>query len=800
MKFESMPPRSEKNGGGDVPEKKGLKKLLRNTVLAGVVSGAAIVGTQKGQEMINERNENLDHVFRVEDLSLKNKIRMLMGTTLYSNEIFERISKKYPFTAAHLRTKSTSQAGLIHFYHGEMGSLEETKKNIEEVRQSRTEPVLISADIEGGFVSHLGMTTEDLIAHGIPPQILELRKKESAAYWEKYKNTERKLIVANQIPSLILPSQEWLGREYKHILESMTAATRGSEKRNLAIAKRQEFLAMMEGYGEAIASICEEVGINIVFGPNLDMVKDIDGKEKDEENDRSFGSNPQIVSDLATSYLRGFGKNGNVLPVVKHFINSFAQGDGHVENASSITGRNDGSISVFADVINASAPEERIKYLDKINEDLKKKREARTPVKKTKKGKLIFGKTPPPTKIEKRTLEKIKQAQDEPGYPLGVMTSVTASNVYAWKDKNNPVIPGSYNLRQIEKLHNPKEGNRGLGHQGVIVSDDLQMTSASNYINALYEKSKTTVSPEAFAIHQALRAGNTIALVKNIAGNERKIAEEVEALIRGNASFKEARLSISSLNYENGRTGPDLTEEMVNNHVKKVLELKVSMGLLEKTKIKGKEYYILDPKLYTPKVTDVLMNSFFSNQLPWTTKETRATTKQPSSPELLYKAMKNFSLSLYRVSFPALEPAYKEAETKNKKLIIVDKSVEKMFIYDLESRKKEKEYQVGIGKGGLIPRRYVGDHSTPTGTYFLVGKRDDTWWKKHKGVKFPDVYGGTDGGMLVLAGQWHPEIAVHGSDQTTLGQVSNGCVRVENKDIKKLMKEVPIGSMIIITK
>lgn len=800
MNFENKlsRPAGKKDGQDRNDEKKGVKGLMRKAVIAGVVSAAAVVGTEKGQQVINERNENLDHVFRVEDLSLKNKLRMLMGTSLYSNRWFEGISKEFPFTAPFLRSGSSSQAGLVHFYQGEMGSLEEAKNNIDGVRKSRNEPVLISADIEGGFINHIAMTTEDLVAHGIPAGILELRKSESAAYREKYKDTSKKAEVEKQISRLVLPSQEWIGREYKRILEAMTAAPRGSEKRASAITKRQEFLTMMEGYGETIANICEEVGINVVFGPNLDMVKDVDGKENDEKNDRSFGSNPQIVSDLATSYLRGFGRNGNVLPVVKHFINSFTQGDGHTDSAASITSRNDGSISVFADVINASAPEERIKYLDKINEDLKKKREARTPVKKTKKGKFIFGKTPPPTKSEKRTTEKIKQAQAEPGYPLGVMTSVTSSNAYAYKD--NPDIPGSYNLRQVNKLHGSKEHNQGLGHRGVIVSDDLSMTSSSTYINALYEKSEAKVSPEAFAIHQALRAGNTIALVKNIAGSEVRIAQEIETLIREKASFREARLKMSSLNYENGKTGSDLTEEMVNNHVKKVLELKVSMGLLEKTKINGKEYYILDPRLYTPKVTDVLLNSFFSNQMPWTSKGQPAATKQPSSAGLLYKAMKNFSLSLFRVSFSSVEPAYKEAENNHKKLIIVDKSVERMFIYDLESRKKEKEYAIGIGKGGLTPRRYVGDHSTPTGTYSLVGKRDDAWWKKNKGEKFPDVYGGIDGGMLVLAGQWHPEIAIHGSDQATIGQVSNGCVRVENKDVKKLMKEVPIGSMIIITK
>ena len=791
----------------DGQKKNKTKKFLTNTLIAGVVSAAAVVGTEKGQQAVNEKNEHLNHAFTVEEIGLKDKIRMLMGTSLYSNknfeslskeEYFENLSHKFPFLSRWLRTDS--QAGLVHLYKGEMETLEQAKNTIDELRSSRDEPILVSADIEGGFVSHLGITTEDLIAHGIPRELLEVRKRETAAYWEKYKNTEKRSFVEKQIPHLTLPSQEWLGREYKKILESMTTAPRGSEKRNLAIAKRQEFLAMMEGYGETVANICDEVGINLVFGPNLDMVKDIDGNENDEKNDRSFGSSPYIVSDLAVSYLRGFGRNGNVAPIAKHFVNSGAEGDGHKVSAVAITDRNDGSISVFGDVINASSPEMYTKYLEKNNEERQKKREARRIVKKTKSGKIIYGKTPLPSRKELTTQEKIKQSQNEPGYPLGIMTSVTSSNAYSWKDKGNPVIPGAYNLRQINKIHGSKEGNQGLGHKGIIVSDDLLMKSSQAYLNALYEKSKTTVSPEAFAVHQALRAGNTIALVKSIAGSEQRIAGEVEKLVREGASFKQARLAISSMNYENGRTGPDLTEAMVDANVKKVLDLKVMMGLLEKQNIKGKEYYILDPRLYNPTVTDVLVNSFFSNQMPWTSKDQPVTSKQPSAPELLYKAMKNFSLSLYRVSFPSLEPAYKEAEKNSKKLIIVDKGVEKMFIYDLETREKEKEYTVGIGKGGLTPRRYVGDHSTPTGTYELVGKRDDAWWKKNKGVKFPDVYGGVDGGMLVLAGQWHPEIAIHGSDQKTLGQVSNGCVRVENKDIKTLMKQIPIGSMIIVTR
>ena len=54
--------------------------------------------------------------------------------------------------------------------------------------------------------------------------------------------------------------------------------------------------------------------------------------------------------------------------------------------------------------------------------------------------------------------------------------------------------------------------------------------------------------------------------------------------------------------------------------------------------------------------------------------------------------------------------------------------------------------------------------------------------------------------MLVLAGQWHPEIAIHGSVFESEGEVSNGCVRVPNSDIQELLDIIPLGTMVVITK
>ena len=67
-------------------------------------------------------------------------------------------------------------------------------------------------------------------------------------------------------------------------------------------------------YGKTIAEECREVGINMVLGPVVDVAsvnKGIIGR-------RSFGSNPEIVSEFGVSYAKGL-ESGRVISVAKHF-------------------------------------------------------------------------------------------------------------------------------------------------------------------------------------------------------------------------------------------------------------------------------------------------------------------------------------------------------------------------------------------------------------------------------------------------------------------------------------------------
>lgn len=84
----------------------------------------------------------------------------------------------------------------------------------------------------------------------------------------------------------------------------------------------------------------------------------------------------------------------------------------------------------------------------------------------------------------------------------------------------------------------------------------------------------------------------------------------------------------------------------------------------------------------------VLRDSFFSNQWPWLIKKSYHELENPeivreSSIRMLYAASKNFALSFWRTMDHIIksDPHLRENE-KREKVIVVDKSVRQIFIYD----------------------------------------------------------------------------------------------------------------------
>lgn len=70
----------------------------------------------------------------------------------------------------------------------------------------------------------------------------------------------------------------------------------------------------MYDYGYELARQAREIGINVIFGP----VMDVDIPEGGIMRSRCFGSDPVRVARLGTSFARGL-EDGNVISVAKHF-------------------------------------------------------------------------------------------------------------------------------------------------------------------------------------------------------------------------------------------------------------------------------------------------------------------------------------------------------------------------------------------------------------------------------------------------------------------------------------------------
>lgn len=790
---------SEVEGNKESEPKKSssLKRWGYRLALLGGIGGAGYVGTEHHQAKTNDANARLDHAVSLSEMTPQEKVKQLIGTTLYGSDIEHTIAQLSP-ERMEKWLSTFPDTGLIHLYGTEMESIEAAKEKVAELR-TLGGSFFVSADIEGGLVSHLQLTKEDLEAHGAPAELFNLRLAEYEYYLKKYEGDESRVVSPDTHP---LPSQEWLGETYRSLETE---------------AKRLEFLQMMQGYGLTIARICEEIGINFVFGPVLNTVSNTEGDSPIAYNDRAYSEDYKTVADLAIAYLAGFKDVPSVVPIPKHFYaDGLSIADPHDTKAEvEIDGRRGTALLPFRDVINFAeeySPKmevllEKIRRMQVRNAERREQYDAAT----TDSEKTRFEATIAANQriidgyrdqLEKMQAHRLRELFIDGIDMPGLMTSSVAGNIYA--EQGTPVM---YSTAAVESLGRAKDDS-GFGFSGFTITDDAQMESATNWIEGVSERHNLDVSTEALSVYQALAAGNEIALISHIAGSEEAIADEVVNLIAAEVDLD-----------ENGQ--PDLTEQMLTESVEKLFELKAQLGLVSEKEINGDTYYVLNPDFYDPSVWDALAGSFFSNQWPWLSDseyyEADGRTKGWSDlPALLKKAVWNFSTSVYAIAAlnnewlhdavgqldrraQLREERWMTADQNEEEIIIVDKSARFLWRYNQETRELIESFPIGIGKGGMGPRRIPGDHVTPSGTYQFVQRRDDPFWQETFNQPLPKYYGGADGGMLVFAGPWAPEIATHGSDDAVLGEVSNGCIRLPNMKVAEMMHQVPLGSFVVIT-
>jgi hypothetical protein len=137
-------------------------------------------------------------------------------------------------------------------------------------------------------------------------------------------------------------------------------------------------------------------------------------------------------------------------------------------------------------------------------------------------------------------------------------------------------------------------------------------------------------------------------------------------------------------------------------------------------------------------------------------------------------------------------------------------SLEEHRLYVMDGERVAWSAVVGTGTGEILAGPdEVWEFSTPRGAFRVQAKeRDPVWilpdWVFVKrGERIPPLESPlrrVDGMLGDAALYIAPEIAIHGTDEPELlgSDVSHGCIRMSNHDIRRLYDEMDIGTPVII--
>ncbi len=123
--------------------------------------------------------------------------------------------------------------------------------------------------------------------------------------------------------------------------------------------------------------------------------------------------------------------------------------------------------------------------------------------------------------------------------------------------------------------------------------------------------------------------------------------------------------------------------------------------------------------------------------------------------------------------------------------IVVDKTDFTLFVYDLSGNVLES-FPASIGKNpDLADKKQAGDDRTPEGSFTVSGIQDSAGWT----FEGRPAYGPW---FISLSTPPFSGIGIHGTDEPEkIGTAaSEGCIRLRNEDLEKLMSYVRVGMIV----
>lgn len=139
------------------------------------------------------------------------------------------------------------------------------------------------------------------------------------------------------------------------------------------------------------------------------------------------------------------------------------------------------------------------------------------------------------------------------------------------------------------------------------------------------------------------------------------------------------------------------------------------------------------------------------------------------------------------------------AKIENSTFILISKEEMTLSIYSYKGN-PVAQYPVACGKN-RGDKTKTGDMKTPEGVFRVSDIQNAADWSHDFGDGKGKIAGAYGPYFIRLLTPGHSGIGIHGThDNASIGtRDTEGCIRLNNEDLKKLVKQVRIGDVVVIT-
>jgi len=139
------------------------------------------------------------------------------------------------------------------------------------------------------------------------------------------------------------------------------------------------------------------------------------------------------------------------------------------------------------------------------------------------------------------------------------------------------------------------------------------------------------------------------------------------------------------------------------------------------------------------------------------------------------------------------------AKIANASFIVISKEEMTLMQYDYKGKLLEK-FPIACGKN-LGDKQKEGDMRTPEGVFTVCDIQKASHWAHDFGDGKGKIIGAYGPFFIRLLTPGHQGIGIHGThDEESIGtRVTEGCIRMKNRDLGRLIKKIKIGDAVVIT-